>query len=77
MVLSSFWDDILLFLDPFLKTAFQDSPLTAHLECRNLPVLDHAVQGSLGYFKYAGSFRESKQLDRGIGFFMVVVLLQR
>jgi len=57
VVLSSFWDDILLFLDPFLKTAFQDAPLTADLECRNLPVLDHAVLSSFGYLQNAGSLR--------------------
>jgi hypothetical protein len=67
--LSRFGCKVFFFLYPLLEAAFQYAPLSADLKCRDLPVLDHAVQGSLGYFKYAGSFRESKQLDRGIGFF--------
>jgi hypothetical protein len=52
-----------------LEATFQYAPLTADLECWDLSVLDHAVQGSLGYFQYASSFREGKQLNRRIGFF--------
>jgi len=67
--LSGFGCNVFFFLNPFLKAAFQNAPLSADLECRDLPMLDHAVQGSLGNFQYAGRFGQGEQLDRSIAFF--------
>src|SRR5687768_13149668 len=60
---------IFFFLNPLLKTAFQNAPLAADLECWNLPVLNHAMQCSLGNFQDAGGFRKGQEFDRRIGFF--------
>jgi hypothetical protein len=45
-VLACFGPKMLFVFHPFLKTAFQDAPLPANLEGRNLAVLNHAVQRS-------------------------------
>ena len=46
--LASLWGDIFFLLDPFLETAFENSPLAANFKGRNLAILDHPVKGSFG-----------------------------
>jgi len=43
---------VFFLLNPLLEATFKNTPLAADFECGDLPVLDHAVQSSLGYFQY-------------------------
>ena len=64
-----FWRRVLFNLDPLLKAAFQYAPLSANLKSRDLPVLDHPVQGAFGNLQNGCRLGESQQLNSRIGSF--------
>lgn len=60
---------LLVLLDPFFQSTFQKSPLTCDLECRNLPLVDHAMQSSLGNLEYDRRLAQRQKFDRTISVF--------
>jgi hypothetical protein len=66
--LPGFGRQMFFLFHPFLKSTFQDAPLATDFECRNLPMLDHSMQCSLGNFQNRCGLGKSQQPDGSFGF---------
>ena len=56
----------LLFLDPVINIFALKSPLAAHLECRQLAVLCHGVDGLFGNLKQLGYLGQCCKISSGM-----------